>query len=136
MPTYKGKLGVDAGNISAVDVAFVRAHGGTIPHGTDLIKVKTPGRYKVRVAVSGTWNGAAVAEAEVDVQGDAIAVGDVCYLFEEPHWAKFLEATDDLKDLKGRGVCADTGGNGEFSVHASAVRVDAPNPNHMVEARP
>lgn len=118
----KVKLGVDAGNISLLDSAYITEHGGTVGMQSDfrLVLSVKPGRYAVSLKALKTWQGPASVIGEIDVQGDALVLGDACYSWTDNHdaWSKFLDRTDYLKRLSddGRGVVMDTGGDGSFSV--------------------
>jgi len=121
-----GKMFVDAGMINAVDEAFVVENGGTPAKGvmeSKRIKV-APGKYEVTVRVRGCWLGAVERTATIEVKGNAILVGDICYTdWTDWDWDAFLKTTDYCKDMKGRGLTVSTGGDGEFSVEAIVKKV-------------
>lgn len=112
-------FGVDAGNVGIMDEAFVRENDGDpAGSGTTTIKVK-PGKYKVRLLAKDTYKGRRQITRVVEVKGNALIVGDICYSFsevEQARWLKFLEDTNYFKDMKRRGAALDTGGDGEFDV--------------------
>lgn len=113
------KFAVDAGNVSAVDNAFILENGGSLRgFSTCEIKLK-PGRYKVKLLAKKTWLGRVQRTRVVTVTGDSLIIGDICYSFSDMKqdlWDKFIEDTKGFDNLKGRGVALNTGGDGIFGV--------------------
>lgn len=134
MNSIKGDFGVDAGNISIVDLSYIRCKGGDFGETAKRLCEKLtlePGRYEVTAIVFNTWN---FDDCDsVDEEGEdrylsksfvlettgEVVVGDVCYLFssEEPsseYWPMFLDITNYLEDNSSSCYFISTGGDGEF----------------------
>jgi hypothetical protein len=111
------KLGVDAGNISAIDEGFLARYDGKV--NSKLCRlIKLPkGGYNVKVSVSETWREEKAVRSEIiEVTGKGIVIGDACYSFDKK-WTELLDDTGFLKSFPtDSGFEVDTGGDGEFSV--------------------
>ena len=126
-------FGVDAGNISVLDLAFIEENGGADGGlSTTTIELPHPGTYRVAVKVMGCWEGKPEATSVINVKGTKLIVGDACYSWEDQpndndatykKWLKFLTKTKYFKDMKGRGVSVDTGGDGSFVVRVKVEEV-------------
>ncbi len=112
----KQKLGVDAGNISIVDVQQI-ADKYKIDRGAQGMFIPaSPGTKAVGITIHNAWHGdIKVPVTRIKVTGNEIYVGDLAYLFaDHDEWLEFLKETDYMDDLGTIGKSFDTGGDGEF----------------------
>lgn len=132
MITKNYRLGVDAGNISAIDEGLIKKYGGAVDDRKLVKLIKLPkGRYDVFVRVKDTWNdknGKGVTNSDVvEVTGQGIVIGDACYSFPHEAWTKFLDDTKMLAQFpEGGGFEVGTGGDGSFKVEVEIKPVAAP----------
>jgi hypothetical protein len=131
MKKIKDSFGVDAGNISVMDLAYIHSHGGMYgPTAAECCKVidLKPGTYKVTIKIDDCWDGAIDESFELTTKG-RVVIGDACYLFSygEPsndHWPEFLELTDYLRLSNDNVGFFSTGGDGEFLVEVSFEKLE------------
>lgn len=121
-----GLLGVDAGNISVVDLNYVESMGGDFGDAADALCRKMeiePGEYQVSIYVDERMK----RIFKIRTSG-IVVVGDICYLFSasEPSyksWMPFLEVTNYLSIHNENFTSVDTGGDGEFRVYINLEKV-------------
>ena len=119
----KINLPVDAGNVSFMDLDFMKKCGGDIPPETDLVEVipLEPGVYSIYYKVD-CWKGKLSEKFDMHVPSGKLIIGDACYMFHgAPHdsWGKLLSRTEFLaKKFKGF-YPVDTGGDGTFKFNVS-----------------
>lgn len=117
----KMRLGVDAGNIGVL--AYERAEK-KLWHAYELFDLGEAGKYRVKLDVSGTWNGRRQKTATLETTTGKFAVGDLCYMFDKG-WLDFLDETKYLADESGKfWMAVNTGGDGSFSVRVKFTKVD------------
>jgi hypothetical protein len=114
--------GVDAGNISVVDLSYIKSKGGlygkTAKKACSLVTLPK-GEYKVKIVIKECWEKLVETEGLIRTKGK-IVIGDICYLFsaDEPsndNWIPFLEETDYLRnDVPDKCIFVNTGGDGCF----------------------
>lgn len=126
----KDSFGVDAANISIVDLAYIESCGGLYgpcaKRMSKLIKLK-PGQYKVKIKIANCWNGC-IDESFILYTTGKVVIGDVCYLFsgDEPsykHWMPFLKKTKYLTKQGQYTYFVDTGGDGSFFTIVSFMKI-------------
>lgn len=125
--------GVDAGNISIIDMGYIRQNGGDFRNtckrmNCKIIKVQ-PGKYRVNYIMPNTYNGELSGEVELEINSGEMFVGDACYLFssqEVDHdvWMKFLNLTNYLNTMQPSGFCINTGGDGTFDISLEIEKID------------
>ena len=126
--TKKFRLGADAGNISVLDSAYILENHGILD-GPDTRKIRVePGRYQIRIRIPNAYNNSVDLEETIEVRGKFLIVGDACYSWSYGRtgpdmWPAFLNMTSYLKNHANRGLTADTGGDGGFSVQLEWERV-------------
>lgn len=113
-----GRFGVDAGNVSAYDFAYIKKNGGIWGEdaSNNCKKIKVPsGQYTINYDIRNTYKGNAKGERYIQTSGE-IVFGDICYLFSEVDdaWMKFLEKTNYLRIDGKYGFSINTGGDGDF----------------------
>lgn len=116
-------LGVDAGNISVIDLDYVIECGGLFGDTAmdECRKVDVdPGVYKVDTYIKDCWVGKVKQSFNITTKG-TLVFGDICYLFssdEVDHdvWLSFLNETEYLQISNDRFHSVNTGGDGEFKV--------------------
>ena len=122
MKTITGSFGVDAGNISVVDMGYLKRNGGqigdTAKRCCKVVDIEN-GKYKVRVDIPSSWDGHVTASKMLEVTSGQIAIGDMCYFFsigevEHAVWIKFLDKTKYLKSKSKKYLSISTGGDGEL----------------------
>jgi len=128
------KMPVDAGMIGVVDADWAKARGGHVGDDCENEKiVLPPGKYKVTLAVRGTWNGYVRRSGIVNTSG-VLVVGDPCYIWSAGFndtaraWDALLDEVDYFRARPKRGVpggwvVADTGGDGGFDASVDFERV-------------
>jgi hypothetical protein len=113
----KDVFGVDAGNISVVDLDYIKYCGGyygaTAKRCCKLVKLK-PGKYEVDVFI----HECAIKRFILYTTGKVV-IGDVCYLFSsgEPSdekWMPFLKKTKYFEKQSEYTHFISTGGDGSF----------------------
>lgn len=110
-------LGVDAGNISVADLAYIEGQGGKFFNTAKRMcrKVKvTPGTYRIDISISNCWKGEVETACTVETKG-VLVLGDICYLFssdevEHDVWLSFLDKTDYLETRNSYFCSLSTGG--------------------------
>lgn len=119
-------LGVDAGNISILDLDYVKENGGVLPESRLRLSLNLkPGqKYRVAVQIPNTYNSEDPVEEEVEITvgpSGMIFIGDACYAWpDHDKWMAFLEKTEYLHSIDDkRGLSIDTGGDGEFNVQVA-----------------
>jgi len=116
-----GSYGVDAGNISVVDLDYIESCGGKFGSTASSLCKKVevePGEYKCSISIPNCWAGKIKHNFILKTKG-TIVIGDVCYLFsssetDDQYWSDFLSATDYLDESFEYCFFANTGGDGEF----------------------
>lgn len=126
------RFAVDAGNISVLDLAYIKENGGGEEDdmwGTTVIEVPRPGKYLVKLTVYGSWLGTVRKEGIVNVRSGKLMVGDAGYMWpsEDPgqkYWSDFLDRTECLDAVPtSGGIVCDTGGDGMFRVRVEVKEV-------------
>lgn len=124
------KLGVDAGNISIMDLSYIQRKNGKYCKTAERLCKKItvePGKYEININILDCWNGKINKTCIIDTQGE-IVIGDACYLFSSEEvnyemWAKFLDETDYLHNTNDNFYCVDTGGDGEFNCEITITKI-------------
>lgn len=147
MISITGDFGVDAGNISIADLAYIRLKGGDYSKTARRLCKKIslePGTYQVTAIIYNTWN----FEESIsdDIEGEEeekkrylsksfllettgeVVIGDICYLFSSEessseYWPMFLDITDYLEKSNLNCYFISTGGDGEFPSEVSFEKV-------------
>ena len=123
-------FGVDAGNISIVDLAYIESCGGLYGDCakcmSKLVKLK-PGKYKVKVKIDDCCVDSLEKDFILYTTGKVV-IGDVCYLFsaDEPsnkHWLTFLKKNKYLEKQGQYTYFVNTGGDGSFFTIVSFIKI-------------
>lgn len=119
------ELGVDAGNITVCDFAYLVEHGADTSRrrGFALLSVP-PGRCAVSVEIPGTAYGRIRKKLTLDVTSGRLFVGDAAYAFSS-RWDEFLNRTNYLLEKSPRFRSFDTGADGMYRVTITAPRRDS-----------
>ena len=113
--------GVDAGNISVVDLDYIESCGGKFGNTASSLCKKVelePGEYRCSISIPDCWKGEVKHNFVIKTKG-TIIIGDACYLFScsevaHQYWLDFLSDTDYLDKSFEYCFFASTGGDGEF----------------------
>ena len=128
------RCGADAGNISVLDSAYILENHGILD-GPDTRKIRVePGIYDVEISIHNTYNGPVRVDARIQVRGKYLIVGDACYSWSYGRtgpdaWPVFLNMTSYLENHASRGITANTGGDGGFSVVVKWEKVEEKVPS-------
>jgi hypothetical protein len=136
-----GSYGVDAGNISIVDLKYIESKGGSFGKFASSTSKKVtlePGKYRVNVSMDDSYccyeyedgeESIKDFSGEIETSGEVV-IGDVCYLFSsdevgDVYWSNFLDEseTDYLKNNNKNCIFLDTGGDGEFKVEVEFTKI-------------
>jgi len=119
------ELGVDAGNITVCDFAYLVEHGADARRrkGFALLSVP-PGRCAISVEIPWTAYGRIRKKLTLDVTSGRLFVGDVGYAFSRG-WDEFLNWTNYLLEKNPRFRSFDTGADGGYKVTITAPQRDS-----------
>jgi hypothetical protein len=136
--------GVDAGNISVVDLKYIESKGGMFGKTASSSNKKIilePGKYHVSISLKDFYEDylededndsnkePVVKHGIIETSGEVV-IGDVCYLFssdESSHdsWSAFLDESETNYLQKDNNHCLffDTGGDGSFEVEVGFSKI-------------